>query len=600
MQHVLPSRNVCVAYHGMTIPLPAPSLCGAFRNSMKEQKTFLTNEAIEGGSKDSGFQSQITTASDVSCTGSVTTSLSGTAMGRCSDQKKGEDKLMQTGNCDTSLCGEVQPVLKLPTKCESNVANSSVCSPTECTHITEIKTPPTLLSSKVVEEPLSKQVWAHVGRGRALQQLVSQLTQSVGRSQASTADSVPSQMNSVASYGSGSVSPDHPVHGLRKTGLCADTLEKLDAVEEDVAICCNLENPAPFLVPPSPSGSCLSQADNDVSDSVTAENGCGAVSDTKQEACSSPDELVVESNSSTELIDVIATVGCAKSNRCSPEKQIEIETTHLVNEVRAGVSQPPLSGNTSCAEKATYNTGGKTPKSSRKAKISLAIQFKGICTPQLAPERATTSITKGTPCPHEYEGRCKAPSGAVLLKPSDFAQLGPSSVSADKQLDRKECRVADVKNEELMAQANSESEELATECTLGDLQLVRGVEKKEERDVESPLSILTQVSEKEDYDQDLSFGQSGSDDKELEVDPPVARTELNEETLSLEHPRHLSPLSNLVLSSDEDVEESVGSRMGRSADEIEKSIAHHQRNIHRNRVCEHNTWSCYSVNYTRV
>ena len=129
---------------------------------------------------------------------------------------------------------------------------------------------------------------------------------------------------------------------------------------------------------------------------------------------------------------------------------------------------------------------------------------------------------------------------------------------------------------------NSESENRVTECIGDDFEPASITE---ERDVQSPL---TQVSDTEDYGQHLSDcdGLSGAWNKVEERDSPASVEETLHAVQAPQYQSLCAAAGNTVQSCDEDDEaESVGARMGRSSDELEKSIALHQRNIHRNRVC---------------
>ena len=164
MQHVLPSRNACVAYRGMSIPVPAHTLCGAYRNPTHNIKPLIAGgKEIDGGSQqDSGF---ITTSSEVSGPGDSVAHSPCLVEERSlsCEGEEGEDKLIEN---DSTSGGEV-PTLR--TVCEPNV----------------VPLPPHRAVPVVGAETcsVSRQSWSCVGRGRALHQLRSQMTCSVGRRQ---------------------------------------------------------------------------------------------------------------------------------------------------------------------------------------------------------------------------------------------------------------------------------------------------------------------------------------------------------------------------------------------------------------------------------
>lgn len=504
MQHVLPSRNVCVAYHGMTIPLPAPSLCGTFH------KPLLIGKVNERGLKDSGFNSQATTVSEVSCsTASVSTSPGGA--GLCSrqwkgDERKEEEEKIQVEKCDKSC--KIEPALTY---------SASACCLSECIS-TETRYPTLLLPDKKAENPLSKSVWAGTGRGRALQQFVSQLTHR------------PAGIS--GAYDNGITDLRHCIKeaadAITRGGVIK--AEHMSAAE-DVDISCgsSVTSSSPVDQP---------------SENIMIESR--AVSDMKYEDPASPVELMGESNNTTESVDIMpSSVSCAEFG---PEKEIEEQIT---TPVRTDESQPLLSRSISHVP---HNSVTKTPsRSSRKSKVSLAIQFKGTCTLQSVSQRDSLLTLR----PLE-----ETPQGVMLC---------------DLQSPSTRISEVAVKAEEVAAEEDPEEMAMVSETPDHTEGPVKDVGKKREecelKDGESP-----EVSGVEDRGQGPidSYALSGSD---VEVDSLESRVE---ETLGLSG-HHLGLVRSL--SSDEDMVECAEARMGRGANELEKSIALHQRNIHRNRVC---------------
>lgn len=533
MQHVLPSRNVCVAYHGMTIPLPAPSLCGAFH------KPLLVSKAPQGGPKDSGFHSQCTTASDVSCnTDSVATSPGGG--GLCSGQMRGNDqneKDEKIGSkiCDVS-CDEVQSNLEMSTDGESNVGACWLSKHSKT------RSPTHLSPGKVMESPVSSQVWAGTGRGRALQQFISRsptvgcgpgkARMNVGGSAAHSNDTTP-QTDLRESFS-------------KDTELDAFiNIEQLSAAKEE--ICDDHLSCGTSATSSSPVGPL-----NEKTDSVNSEKESGVVSDTKY---ASPVELAGESNNTTESV----TYSSVRSDVYLREKQIEGQTTCLVNESRAEESQP-------LSPELTYDAEKTPPRNSRKSKVSLAIHFKGA-----------KKMTQRDATPPPYPPECKGtPYSVVLLKPSDFTLQSssarfkkPSEIVWGVETIEGEGVTADVELGRRVMLVDTEGE--TSDCAQDS---VTDIEKESVCKGSQPL-----VSDVEDYDQHHMCSLSKSD---VEVESPEAK---GEETLGSMRHQHLYLSPERSLSSDEDMVECAEARMGRSADEMEKSIALHQRNIHRNRVC---------------
>lgn len=129
MQHAVPSRSVCVAYQGMTVPLPASALCGLPGSSSssagRQLRTHVVNSLSmsEERQKDSGIQSQFT--SERSCNGSAASSPACT-----------ENDIMERGELIQS--DQQQPAHRGEDLDERKSGNNHTPSllelPTECLH----------------------------------------------------------------------------------------------------------------------------------------------------------------------------------------------------------------------------------------------------------------------------------------------------------------------------------------------------------------------------------------------------------------------------------------------------------------------------------
>ena len=524
MQHVLPSRSVCVAYHGMCIPLPATSLRGALSSSMTDRRALQpVSSVVQGGPKDSGCQSQLT-ASEVSYSGSVTTaaepvgagSNTGSQCGR--GGKRGisqtEEKCPSSSELDReSSDSEVPPVLKPLTESPSEGSNRSSFIATDgrsliaVTESTGERVSPRMsptVSSKV-EDPESKRAWVQAGRGRALKQFVSQLQLSppVGKSQTQ------------------STSPNSVCGVQPKAEACMNGLHLSPNTPEDSV-----------SIPSLGEASICDENDATINDTSLQD----VVLPTETTA-TAPDEIAI-----------------------SPTQPREDSVPS------SSVVRPATT---------TGSASRKTPKSSRKARVSLAIQFRGTCTPHRSP--ALVAYQKPVPPPPE---KTREPeSGLWLRKPSDF---GPST-SADKNTEIGDSCEAAQTNSLDAVQVNTEDDKPAT------LEQQPGAGDPGERVLQQPGAgdpgervlqelddsqedVLTQVSEMEECDLDLDECCQLSNEGREPSSPAASEGIVS------------TPLRREVVSSDEEELDSAGARMGRSADDVERSIAVHQRNIHRNLV----------------
>ena len=492
MQHVLPSRSVCVAYHGMSIPLPATSLRGALSSSMTERRALQpVSNVVQGGPKDSGCQSQLT-ASEVSYGGSVTTaaepvgagSNTGSQCGR--GGKRGvsqtEEKCLTSSELDReSSDSEVPPVLKPLTESPTVDSNRrsfiatdvlTGCSLIAVAESTGERVSPRMsptVSSKV-EDRESKRAWVQAGRGRALQQFVSQLQLSppVGKSQTQ------------------STSPNSVCGVQPKAEACMNDLHLSPNTPED-----------------SVSLPSLGEA------SICDENDA-TINDTSLQ------DVVLPTETTATVPDEIA---------ISPTQPREDSVPS------SSVVRPATT---------TGSANRKTPKSSRKARVSLAIQFRGTCTPHRSP--ALVASQKPVPPPPE---KTREPKSCLA--------------SQTNSLDA--------------AQVNTEDDKPATlEQQPGAGDPGERVLQELDDDEDSQEDVLTQVSEMEECDLDLDECCQLSNEGREPSSPAASEGIVS------------SPLRREVVSSDEEELDSAGVRMGRSADDVERSIAVHQRNIHRNLV----------------
>ena len=175
-------------------------------------------------------------------------------------------------------------------------------------------------------------------------------------------------------------------------------------------------------------------------------------------------------------------------------------------------------------------TKERTPRTLRKSRISLAIQFKGVC-----------------PLP---QGHCDTTSqrntiSANLMKPGYFtaspAEVGSAEARVHCESKSSESGAQLLKDKDMEAEKSS-SEGVLTQVSddMGDYDIVS----------EEPQSLHA------------SLKAEGEGEKEMMTE----RVGLSGEASS-------------------EGEELEGTRMGRSAAQLEKSISLHQRTTHRNRVC---------------
>ena len=542
MQHVLPSRNVCVAYRGMTIPLPAPSLCGVFRSSLREHKPLVVGSSeIEGSPKDSGFQSQVASASELSA-------ASPCRLTEAEGSKQANDHLIQSEQSEKHSIGsrdEIQPTESAANSCTPSPV-SPVCTSSEVT--------PLRLSSnsKVTEGSTPKQAWMSVGRGRALQQVVSQFTSPVGRTVVSEST------QSTANDESGAIVERCIVPPLQSPSE-ADVVDGSAGfqdtdTERDVAT-----NEIHSLSPVHRSKA--------GSPDMKVEVQCTGLE--HKDGCNDGEDHTSLSHALSDMVTAETKVE-ATSDICTSE--IQVPTMSSVIESRDSETPcPPLLVSATHETCTPPHPHPHTPieKNPRSKRISLAIQFRGVCSPQSVQGGGCTSTAQDTPCTLGTSNI--TPASAVLLKPRDFISPSPSTSSEQQSNTR-------VKAKGMVA--NSEIDNFATEYVGSALEPASTFE---ERDAQSPL---TQVSDTEDYGQDLSDScalmGSGSNEEDRGT---LGSIEHAQSEAQSQHHLLCSAASDAVQSCDEDEVVSMGARMGRSTDELEKSIAVHQRNIHRNRVC---------------
>lgn len=442
MQHAVPSRSVCMAYQGMTVPLPVSSLCSLSSSSSggtgKELRSLVVNRlpTSEERQKDSGFQSQFT--SEMSCNGS--TASSPVCTGKATD-------LMERGELNHS--NHEQPAYRDEDFEERRVVNNYTPSlelPTEYSH-----------TSLALADAASLPVAAAYD----------------------TMDTPPPLVS-------------------------AEPL--LSAALEDAE-----PNPIPRGIPAT------SQSEK-----------AGTTAAIDQAKVEEPNSCV-RSTTATEgwsqvgrgraLMHILSTtsrpVGKSHTADCSkPEGQhVPVGPVLDVKEKEADSNTNTLTQPISVGPGHNEAVGGahKTLKSSRKARVSLAIKFQGAHPSQHSAAERHTASASG-------DQVCLKTSPQVLMKPSDFTLPGARHVH--------------------MQSKTPEPPELAN--TQGKTHGLGHPESEGSRIV------------------------------------PACRSGAEEDVLHSQ-----------ALSSDGDDLDFVETRRGRSANELEKSIAGHQRNIHRNQVCTH-------------
>ena len=258
-------------------------------------------------------------------------------------------------------------------------------------------------------------------------------------------------------------------------------------------------------------------------------------------SCSCRDEVC----SNAVDVDTSPVATCTAVN--TPTCETTLETKPAV----VDVSLTPTKG-----IKTPVDTNKKTP---RKARVSLAIQFMGVCTSQ---ERCNTA-TKNTP------SKCSnaSPSDALLLKPSDFTS---PSQPTEPHVATRECEVLCMKTDEMMAQVSSKSKRKPPRNDHD------RVDSGEDSVSKSAGVVITQNCNK-----------SGS---AVNLEPECGETI----KMVVRESQYCQERVRPPMSSEEEEEEGEGesgrARMGRSTTELEKFIALHQRNVHRNQVWQMFAW----------
>ena len=619
MQHVLPSRSACIAYHGMSIPLPVHSLYAPHTNSTDcsfdgRKKTTKTD------GKDSGVESQITTTTTSSDGAthddedSVTSSpsvvgcstLGGTGenesvVGCCTLGGPGENE--SGGGCCTlggpgengSVGGEanVQQDTCLGEEFPEPLASSDSQSDTK-------KCPsPSLPPLSMIDVPLPTTAvqWSHVGRGKTLQQVFKTCT-SVGRGKThntfhrtstgvgTVCGDTQISINSERICNVAQVEPDHAVNDVKEGdsvacgNICHELLSmRTSGDTSEVCMTCV--------------GSDLRLDSNDQqSNTVDHKNQCH-------------DNIIVDQyhDTANQYHDTV-------NQHCVTPDQYHDRPDHTVHQqhdVTSTMSLPSLSSLSPQIK--------KTPK---RSKISLAIQFKGVC--MLQPVKNNRDSTKLqaalnlSPCEGDI-----TPGKGFTAPPDTTPSLTFTPMIAKEQ------RVVHQAIESVLPSPSSSPSPLPTtsvesavypkevDCSNKVDDCQQKVMPEEvldfSKDSVSPEAVLTQVSEfgedkfivEDDFIVSLSLSDSDrSEDFKCEALPedPNATIEL---ACSHSHMQCgmtcVPPVDDVphVNGEDKDKEKeeggkgeggvSEGVRMGRSDAEIENSITLYHRNTHRNRVC---------------
>lgn len=445
MQHAVPSRSVCVAYQGMTVPLPFSSLCGLSSSSGssagKQPRTPAVNSlsVSEERQKDSGIQSQFT--SEMSCNGSTASSPV------CTEKdidimERGE--LIHDDHQQLAIRDEVLEEKKvLNDHMPSGLELSSEC----------------LYTTTALPDTASLPV--------------------------------------AAAYDTMDIPP--PLASAEPL-MSAE----LDDVEPGPEPPPALQSEKARTTSPSDQGK-----DEDPRSSVRSNAASGGWSQVGR---------------GRTLMHILSTAsrpvgkGRASAHRSIPEGQ-HLPATGPVFEDKETKAIPhtltqPISMESGQGEALTG--GQKAPRSSRKAKVSLAIKFQGAHASQHSAPESHSGIQNSAPASAPASQVCLKATPQVLMKPSEFRL--PSA--------------------EYLHKSRSTKPEPSNAQSKG---------------------------------------------------PGLAHTES-------EGPRIVPPcmggteegvLHSQALSSDGDELDFVETRGGRSSNELEKSIAGHQRSIHRNQVCTH-------------
>ena len=464
MQHVLPSRNVCVAYHGMTVPLPVASLCSALAPPAK--RSTCTKHPQLKAAKDPQLKAAL-------CNGA---SVDGRLVN--SDVENDRDGELREDKNEKWM--EQQPCIS-ENRCEQEVALQSTApaDPKSCVGVTseEKKSEKAydcndMISSSPegglasVNGSSKVTMWSSVGRGKSLRQLVSTIKHNPGP----IGKRHPSLMSHHCSY--------VPTSQLEEGKKDPESLSP--QTHEDTTT----EEKMPLLI------------------------------------CADDEQT------STEL------------SACAPLPMLQAQL---------GLASSPSLGDRDVRQDKKENTVQNTSRSQRKPKVSLAIQFKGAATPVgLSPSEQIHSVS---------------PVG--LMRPKDFEIQATSGKGRSGEMLNLTSSVDD--------QVISDDE--------GCLELDRKID-------QGPKQLYTQDQRcngsLEDRQIFPSQGNDGSDrvQKHNGEKREVSLQSSSENSTSIS----CSFLSSLTSSSEDELG-FVESRLGRKTGDLEKSIAMHQRNIHRNQVC---------------
>ncbi|CAI8051743.1 hypothetical protein GBAR_LOCUS28314 [Geodia barretti] len=391
------------------------------------------------------------------------------------------------------------------------------------------KNSPAPISSGTHSQSPPKSAWVHTGRGRALQKLVSHgVVGVVGRRQSATQNSD------------------------RSGGIASPPPLAVDLSEADPAIAAGPEDDEPALD--------AGNADNNELDSGATGNAVNYDLDSGAHASDldhDERETIVPAGSagpegeptvSTQTTDIADNHNSGASAKLSPSENIAVVNAPAVE--TEAKSPPPAKSQSlqspSCAGQPFLSpvSSAKTPTSSRKSRISLAIQFKGVCSSSpSAQEFAATTTPQKVSEDREY----------TLMRPSHFMQQSITPPSSGKTL-------------------TGDADAIIKDAGVA-AELMKRKETQHELRCSASQEILTQ-----DY-----FEDCGPLCLSPTMPPLLINTDYSNEDSEGQREEREDFLDS-VSSDDGGEGEREGARMGLSAAQLEETISLHQRNTHRNRV----------------
>ena len=402
-----------------------------------------------------------------------------------------------------------------------NMAESSTSQiqNTTSTEAKVCKDLPAPISSVAHSQSPPKSAWVHTGRGRALQKLVSHGVV-VGRRQSATPNS-------------------HTTGGIVSPPPLAVDLSEADpaiaAGSEDDELALDTGNAVNYDLD---SGAHASDLDHDVREKIVPAGSAG------------PEGEPTVSAQTTAIADNHNSGTPAKLSPSENIAKAEVANAPAVE--TEAKSPPPAESQSlqspSCAGPPFLSpvSSAKTPRSSRKQRILLAIQFKGVCSSSpSAQEFADTTTTQRISGDREYS----------LMSPSHFTPGKTLTGDAD-------AKIHFIKDAGVAAE-----------------QLMKCKEAQHELRCSASPEVLTQDD----------FEDCGPLCLSPTMPPLLINTDCSSEGSEGEREGREDFLDSVSsaggTSSDDGGEgEREGARMGLSAAQLEEAISLHQRNTHRNRV----------------